>query len=62
MGRNKNRQYQLKVQQFYKLVDQYKQPKGTRQETIEMLDRCLHTVEKLRKKTLLFQSNKITTT
>lgn len=59
MGRNKNRQYQLKVQQFYKLVEQYKQTKGARQETIKMLDRCLHTVEKLRKEHFAFRPKRI---
>lgn len=46
MGRNKHRQYQLKVQKFEQLVERYKQTKGARQETIEMFDRCLRTVEK----------------
>lgn len=49
MGRNKNRQYQLKRQQFYKLVEQYKQTKGARQEIIELLNKYSITVEKLRK-------------
>ena len=46
MRRNKNRQYQLKVQKFEQLVERYKQTKGAHQETIEMFDRCLRTVEK----------------
>ena len=59
MGRNKNRQYQLKVQQFYKLVEQYKQTKSARQETIEMFDRCLRTVEKLRKEHFAFRPKQV---
>lgn len=59
MGRNKNRQYQLKVQKFQQLVEQYKQIKGARQETIEMLDRCLHTVEKLRKEHFDLQPKRV---
>ena len=49
MGHNKNKQYQLKRQQFYKLVEQYKQTKGARQEIIELLNKYSITVEKLRK-------------
>mgnify|MGYP000850855400 FL=1 len=59
MGRNKNKQYQLKVQKFYKLVEQYKQTKGARQETIEMFNRCLHTVEKLRKDNFDFHPQRV---
>lgn len=59
MGRNKNRQYQLKVQQFYKLVEQYKQTKGARQETIEMLDRCLRTIEKLHTEHHVFNPKRV---
>jgi len=59
MGRNKNRQYQLKVQKFNKLVEQYKQTKGSRQETIEMFDRCLQTVEKLHKAHFAFRPTQI---
>lgn len=59
MRHNKNRQYQLKVQQFYKLVEQYKQTKSARQETIKMFDRCLRTVEKLRKEHFAFHPKRI---
>lgn len=59
MGRNKNRQYQLKVQKFKQLVEQYKQTKGARQETTEMFDRCLHTVKKLHDEHLLFKPKQI---
>ena len=59
MGRNKNRQYQLKVQQFYKLVEQYKQTKDARQETIEMFNRCLHTVKKLHTEHHVFNPKRV---
>lgn len=59
MGRNKNKQYQLKVQKFKQLVEQYKQTKGARQETIKMFDRCLHTVEKLRKEHFAFRPKRV---
>lgn len=59
MGRNKNKQYQLKVQTFKQLAKQYKQTKGARQETIQMLDRCLHTVEKLHTEHSVFHPTKV---
>lgn len=59
MGRNKNRQYQLKVQKFNKLVEQYKQIKGARQETIELLNKYSITVEKLRKDNFDLQPKRI---
>ena len=59
MGRNKNRQYQLKIQKFKQLVEQYKQTKGARQETIERFNRCLHTVEKLHTEHSVFHPTKV---
>lgn len=59
MGHNKNRQYQLKVQKFYKLVEQYKQTKDAHQETIEMFDRCVCTVEKLCKEHFAFRPKQV---
>lgn len=59
MRRNKNRQYQLKVQKFEQLVERYKQTKGAHQETIEMFDRCLRTVEKLRKEHFAFRPKQV---
>lgn len=59
METDKNKQYQLKAQQFYKLVEQYKQTKGARQEIIEMFDRCLHTIEKLHTEHSVFHSTKV---
>ena len=47
METDKNKQYQLKAQQFYKLVEQYKQTKGARQETIDKFCYYSHTVKKL---------------
>ena len=59
MGRNKNKQYQLKVQKFKQLVEQYKQTKSAHQETIEMFDRCLHTIEKLHTEHSVFHPTKV---
>lgn len=49
MKRNKNKQYQLKVQKFNELAEQYKQMKGVRQETIDKFTWYSNTLEKLRK-------------
>lgn len=49
MSQNKNKQYQLKVQKLKQLVEQYKQMKGAKPETIDKFIHYLHTVEKLRK-------------
>lgn len=59
MRRNKNRQYQLKRQQFYKLVEQYKQTKGARQEIIELLNKYSITVKKLRKDNFDLQPKRV---